>query len=150
MRKAVIPWLTMAALASVSCSQVPVMRGEIEGLTKVAAQAERNGAIRCAPRELATAKSHLSFATVQLDQGFLLRAEDHLSIAKANAHAAYDLSPPQKCAERGFVEEEPVKPPPPKPPGDCDGDGLLDPQDKKCPCEPENYNGFEDDDGCPD
>jgi OmpA-OmpF porin, OOP family len=150
MRKAVIPWLTMAALATVSCSQVPVMRGEIEGLTKVAAQAERNGAIRCAPRELATAKSHLSFASVELDQGFMFRAKDHLSIAKANAHAAYDLSPPQKCAERGFVEEEPVKPPPPKPPGDCDGDGLMDPQDKKCPCDAENYNGFEDDDGCPD
>jgi outer membrane protein OmpA-like peptidoglycan-associated protein len=129
------------------------MRGEIEGLTKVAAQAERNGAIRCAPRELATAKSHLSFATVELDQGFLFRAQDHLSIAKANAHAAYDLSPPQKCAERGFIEEDPVKPPPPKPPappGDCDGDGMLDPDDKKCPCDAENYNSFEDDDGCPD
>src|SRR5262249_5626023 len=57
---------------------------------------------------------------------------------------AHDLSPPQKCAERGFVDE-----PAPKP-GDCDGDGLLDPEDKKCPCEAENYNGFQDEDGCPD
>ncbi|AUX23689.1 outer membrane protein [Sorangium cellulosum] len=130
-----------------SCAQVPVMRGEIEGLTSIAAQAERNGALRCAPRELAMAKSHLSFASVELDQGFFARAKEHLDIAKANTHAAYDLSPPQKCAERGFIEDEP----PPKPkPGDCDGDGLLDPQDPKCPCDAENYNGFQDDDGCPD
>jgi len=133
------------AVFSASCAQVPVMRGEVEGLRKIADQAERNGALRCAPRELAMAKSHLSFAEVELDQGFFVRAKEHLDLAQENAHAAYDLSPPQKCAERGFVEEAP----PPKP-GDCDGDGLLDPQDKKCQCEPENYNGFEDEDGCPD
>jgi OOP family OmpA-OmpF porin len=145
-----VPALAVTALAATSCSQVPVMRGDIEGLTKVAEQAERNGALRCAPRELAVAKSNLEFATVELDQGFMFRAKQHLDIARANAHAAYDLSPPQKCAERGFVEEE-VKPPPK--PGDCDGDGILDPDDK-CPCEKdggaENYNGFQDEDGCPD
>ena len=95
------------ALFLASCSQVSVMRGSIEGLTKVADQAERNGAIRCAPRELALAKSHLEFATVELDQGFWTRAKEHLDIAEANAHAVYDLSPPQKCAERGFVEDAP-------------------------------------------
>lgn len=148
----VIPALALAtSLTTASCSQVPVMRGDIEGLTKVAQQAERNGALRCAPRELATAKSHLEFATVEIDQGFWRRAKEHLDIARANAHAAYDLSPPQKCAERGFVEEAP--PPPPPKPGDCDGDGILDPDDK-CPCEKdggaENYNGYQDVDGCPD
>lgn len=141
--------LTVSLGASTGCSQVPVMRGEIEGLSKIAEQAERNGALRCAPRELAMAKSHLSFAEVELDQGFFARASDHLGIAKANAHAAYDLSPPAKCAERGFIEEEP--PPPPPKPGDCDGDGLLDPEEKEeCKCAPETYNGFEDADGCPD
>jgi OOP family OmpA-OmpF porin len=133
-----------ATLFLASCSQVSVMRGNIDGLTKVAEQAERNGAIRCAPRELALAKSHLEFASVELDQGFWTRAQDHLAIAEANAHAAYDLSPPQKCAERGFVEDAP----PPKP-GDKDGDGYLDPDDKS-PDEPENYQGYQDDDGCPD
>jgi OmpA-OmpF porin, OOP family len=136
------------ATTATSCAQVPVMRGEITGLTDLASQAERNGALRCAPRELAMAKSHISFASVELDQGFFSRAKEHLDIAKANAHAAYDLSPPQKCAERGFVEDEP--PPPPPKPSDCDGDGLLDPDDKKCPCESENYNGYQDEDGCPD
>jgi outer membrane protein OmpA-like peptidoglycan-associated protein len=125
-----------------ACSTVQAMRGDIEGLRKVSDQAERNGAIRCAPRELALAKSHLRFAEVELDQGFFPRAKDHLQIAQANAHAAYDLSPPEKCAERGFVEEAPK-------PGDRDGDGYLDPDDK-CPDEPENYNGYQDADGCPD
>src|SRR6185437_669040 len=136
--------LTSAALAVslISCSQVSQMRGEVEGLNKVADQAERNGAMRCAPRELALAKSHLQFATIELDQGFFPRAREHLQIAEANAHAAYDLSPPQKCSERGFVEEPP-------PIGDRDGDGLPDNIDK-CPDEPENYNGYQDADGCPD
>jgi OmpA-OmpF porin, OOP family len=124
-----------------SCSQVSQMRGEIEGLNKVAEQAERNGAMRCAPRELALAKSHLQFAGIELDQGFFPRAKDHLQIAMANAHAAYDLSPPAKCAERGFVEEPA--------PGDRDGDGIPDNEDK-CPDDPENYNGYQDADGCPD
>jgi len=135
----------LAAIAILgSCSQVSQMRGEIDGLAQLADRAEKNGAMRCAPRELALAKSHLKFATIEIDQGFFPRASDHLQIAQANAHAAYDLSPPQKCSERGFEEE------PPKPViGDRDGDGIPDNVDK-CPDQPENYNGFEDADGCPD
>lgn len=134
------------SLSATACSQVPVMRGKIDALKKLSDQAERNGAVRCAPRELATAKSNIEFAEVELGQGDYLRAGDHISIAEANAQAATDLSPPAKCAERGFVEETPK----PKPaPGDCDGDGLLDPDDA-CKCEAENFNGFEDEDGCPD
>jgi OOP family OmpA-OmpF porin len=147
-----------------SCSTVSTMRGEIEGLSKIAEQAERNGAMRCAPRELAMAKSHLQFATIELDSGFFPRASDHLQIAKANAHAAYDLSPPQKCSERGFVEE-------PAPIGDRDGDGIPDNGDQdadgcpddpdtdgdgipdskdQCVLEPEDKDGYQDSDGCPD
>jgi outer membrane protein OmpA-like peptidoglycan-associated protein len=134
------------------CSRVPIMRGEIGGLEKLTAQADRNGAKRCAPRELALAQSHTHFATIELDQANVLRAQDHLAIARENAQAAYDLSPPAKCSERGFVVE--AAPPPPPPtlpprPGDADGDGLADNVDK-CPKKPENYQGFEDGDGCPD
>jgi OOP family OmpA-OmpF porin len=127
-----------------ACTTGKVMRGKIEGLQKIADQAERNGAIRCAPRELAMAKSHLRFALLELDQGFVSRASKHLEIAEPNTHAAYSLSPPQVCAERGFVMEKPE----PKP-GDRDGDGYLDPDDQ-CPDEPETWNGYQDEDGCPD
>ena len=87
----------VVALALCACGQAPVMRGQIEGLTKLASQAERNGAIRCAPRELALAKSHLRFAEVELDQGFVSRANAHLAIAEPNAHAAFDLSRPKRA-----------------------------------------------------
>jgi outer membrane protein OmpA-like peptidoglycan-associated protein len=39
--------------------------------------------------------------------------------------------------------------PPPAPPGDTDGDGILNQQDK-CAKTPEDADGFEDEDGCPD
>src|SRR5690606_20878486 len=112
--------------------QVPIMRGEIAGLEKLMAQAERNGAKRCAPRELALAEAHTMFAGIEIDQADLLRAEDHMIIARANAQAAYDLSPASKCSERRFVMD-PVPDPAPKPePGDKDGDGYPDDKDD-CP-----------------
>ncbi|QSQ27964.1 OmpA family protein [Pyxidicoccus parkwayensis] len=43
-------------------------------------------------------------------------------------------------------EPEHVAPPAPV---DTDGDGLMDPQDR-CPTEPEDKDGFQDEDGCPD
>jgi OOP family OmpA-OmpF porin len=132
--------LLAAPLVLASCSQAPRLRGQIDGLDKIVEQAERNGAIRCAPRELAIARSQLQFASIELDQGFVSKAQAHIAKAEPNAHAADFLSPPQYCAVRGFVEAAP---------GDRDGDGYLDPVDK-CPDQPENFNGYQDDDGCPD
>jgi OOP family OmpA-OmpF porin len=123
-------------LVSSSCTTGPVLRGRIAGLEGVVQKAEENGAIRCAPRELALAKSHLRFAATDLDQGLASDAEGHLAIAEPNAHAALALSPLEKCTSLSRV-------------GDRDGDGIPDGQDK-CPDIRENYNGFEDLDGCPD
>jgi OOP family OmpA-OmpF porin len=136
-----------AVSAVVGCSQGPALRGKIAGLTDIVEQAERNGAIRCAPRELAIAKSQLEFATLELDQGFISKANGHLGKATPNAHAAYFLSPPQYCAERGFVEV--AKPPPPAEDPDTDGDGIKDTPDA-CVLEPEDKDGYLDDDGCPE
>jgi OmpA-OmpF porin, OOP family len=148
-----------AALVSLSgCQKVPIMRGEIAGLEKLIKQADRNGAKRCAPRELALAAAHTRFASIELGQANMFRAEDHLIVARANAQAAYDLSPATKCSERKFDIAPPVaKAPPPKPappppppkPGDKDGDGYNDKEDK-CVDRPENFNGYQDGDGCPD
>jgi OOP family OmpA-OmpF porin len=55
----------------------------------------------------------------------------------------------------GLGGEKPAPPPPPPPPPapvvdkDSDGDGILDSVDK-CPNEPEDKDGFQDEDGCPD
>jgi OOP family OmpA-OmpF porin len=180
MIKRVLLTLAVTLFAVLGCAQAPRMRGQIAGLEKIVEQAERNGAMRCAPRELATARSQLRFATLELDQGFISKAQSHIWLASPNAQAALDMSPPQYCAERAFVEA-PRPPPTPDDP-DTDGDGLVDsidscvvePEDKdgyldedgcpeidndldtlvdasdKCPNEPEDPDGFEDDDGCPD
>lgn len=50
--------------------------------------------------------------------------------------------------EPGPVRPRPAPVPTPVP-IDSDGDGIIDTLDK-CPTEPEDYNGFQDDDGCPD
>jgi outer membrane protein OmpA-like peptidoglycan-associated protein len=136
--------LLSGAMIIAGCGKAPQLRGQIAGLKQITEQAERNGAVRCAPRELAEAQSHLKFAEMELDQGFVSKAQAHVWRAEANAHAAHFLSPPQYCAERGFVTAVPIAQP-----GDRDGDGHLDGKDG-CPDEPENYNGFRDEDGCPD
>ena len=139
--------LMVGLATTMGCAEGPKVRGKIAGLGEVAKQAERNGAVRCAPRELALAKSHLEFARVELEQGFVSKAKAHLAIAEPNAHAAALQSPPEYCAARTFIEAPKAKPKPK--PGDRDGDGYLDPNDT-CADEPENFNGFKDEDGCPD
>ena len=49
----------LVALVTLSaCAQGPVARGKIAGIDSIVKKAEANGAMRCAPRELALAKSH--------------------------------------------------------------------------------------------
>jgi outer membrane protein OmpA-like peptidoglycan-associated protein len=83
------------------------------------------------------AVSHNDFARAELDAGDYYRALDEIKIADANAGLAIAHSPPDRCGP---------KPPPPK---DSDGDGIPDKIDH-CPFEPEDKDGFEDQDGCPD
>ncbi|MFW6050497.1 MAG: OmpA family protein [Myxococcota bacterium] len=134
--------LVLVVLAG--CGRGAAMQGRIEGLREVVEQAERNGAYRCAPRELALAKAHLEFAETELLQGEPGDAEAHFTLAEPNVHAAFRLSPPERCAPRGVA----VAKRKPKP-GDRDGDGLLDPDDE-CPDDPEDFDAYEDADGCPE
>jgi OOP family OmpA-OmpF porin len=130
------PWhlsLMCSAALLLACAETAQMQGQLSGLKDVVKKAQDNGAKYCAPRELALAESHLEFAQAELEQGFASKAQRHLWIAEPNAEAAVFLSPPEKCAYAG----------------DRDGDGYIDSQDK-CPDQPENYNGFQDGDGCPD
>lgn len=139
------PWLPIACLVVAACSQGTVLRGRIDGINDVIDQAERNGAYRCAPRELALAKAHAEFAATELSQGDPVRAEEHFAVAEPNARAAFRLSPAARCAPRGVVVDSRPEPLP----GDRDGDGYRDPDDQ-CPDDPEDFDGFEDGDGCPD
>jgi OOP family OmpA-OmpF porin len=136
--------LVAVALLASGCAQGPALRGKIRGLSTTLDDAEKNGAMSCAPRELAVAKSQLEFAQIDLDQGQFSNAESHLAKAEPNAQAAFALSPPDRCTPREFVEvaSKPVD-------KDTDGDGIVDSKDQ-CLLEPEDKDGYLDDDGCPD
>jgi len=125
-------------LALAGCQAAPQLRGRIAGVRNITELAAQNGAMKCAPRELALARAHLQFSEMALAEGSLSRAEAQLDTAEANAKAALGQSPPEHCSGQ-----------PQALPGDRDGDGLLDPSDR-CPDEAEVYNGKEDGDGCPD
>jgi OOP family OmpA-OmpF porin len=127
------------------CTAAPQMHGKIVGLQKTVDDAEKNGAMKCAPRELAVARSNLEFAEIDLDQGFLSAAQAHMAKAEPNAQAAFEMSPPDRCTAREFVEVAEAKPVD----KDTDGDTIVDSRDQ-CILEPEDMDGYLDDDGCPD
>jgi len=136
--------LTIAAVSLTGCNRAATLQGRIDGLRDVVDQAERNGAYRCAPRELAIAQANIDFAETELAQGSIQRAEHHFNLAEPNGRAAFRLSPAARCAPRGVEIERPAPAP-----GDRDGDGILDPDDQ-CPDDPEDFDAYEDEDGCPD
>ena len=135
--------------SSLSCAEAPILRGQIAGLQDDVAKAEKNGARRCAPRELAMAQSHLQFAAVELDQGEISNAKRHLAIADQNAHAALNESPESRCLEHAAPPPPPEEIPVVEEDKDSDGDHILDSKDQ-CPLEPEDVDGYEDADGCPE
>jgi outer membrane protein OmpA-like peptidoglycan-associated protein len=134
-----IPWIL--ALVAAGCTGRAV-RAETAATAGLIATARANGALRCAPIELAIAEAHNEFAQHALDEGNLRDAERDAELAETNARLAIEKSPNGRCV---------VKPPPPVParPGDFDGDGIPDDIDQ-CPRVPEDRDGFQDEDGCPD
>jgi OOP family OmpA-OmpF porin len=121
--------------AATGCTEVYVREGGIQGLREIASEAREHGAKRCAPIELALAEAHIEFASVELEQGHPERASEHMTLASANAKAALHLSPADQCSKDH--------------PGDRDGDGIPDNEDK-CIDQPEDHDAVEDGDGCPE
>jgi outer membrane protein OmpA-like peptidoglycan-associated protein len=134
------PGLTMFVLA---CGQGAVLQGRIAGTREIVDEAERNGARNCAPRELAVARANLEFAEREIAQGDPIRAQQHFDLAEPNARAALHMTDAERCLEHD------APPPLPPAPGDRDGDGSLDPDDQ-CPDVPEDRDGYQDEDGCPE
>src|SRR5438105_2382562 len=127
----------MAALVIVICCGLGGC-GPIEYITIVTFEASRAVAAakgvhadRLAPYEYTAAIEYLH------------KARELGGYSRYHQSVTFGKSPRDKC--------NPGKaPPPPKPKElDTDGDGILDKVDK-CPLEPEDKDGFEDEDGCPD
>ena len=167
--------LGLLASACVSGSKI---RADAEVVKRDIGKARESGAYKCAPKDLAIAESNVRFCLDELDQGNWLRADEHVQVSIAAVKRAIEDSkdcgpkkvmiktPPKivaikktdrdgdgipdvddKCPDiPGLPEYQGC--PPPKP-SDRDGDGILDDVDK-CPDDPEDKDGFEDEDGCPD
>ncbi|MDP1916702.1 MAG: OmpA family protein [Myxococcales bacterium] len=168
---ALVPALGCYSSAQIRAS-ADIIKGDIE-------RAKRSNAMRCAPRELASAEANLDFALGELDQGNSSRAHDHILDSETASKKALLLS--KDCAPRQVVVKEqpqlvvkieetdtdgdgvvdkddkcPRLPGPPEnkgcpveAPKDRDGDGIPDPVDS-CPDQPEDKDGFQDEDGCPE
>ena len=129
--------LLLLALVLSGCAGSAVRSHVADTQTRITA-ARASGAERCAPVELAMAESHSDFAAEELSEGNYFEARRQADIARDNADQAVAKSPRERCAPSG----PPVI-------GDRDGDGILDDADQ-CPLEPEDKDGFEDEDGCPE
>jgi outer membrane protein OmpA-like peptidoglycan-associated protein len=112
-------------------AQLDVVRVDIE-------KARKSGAYRCAPRELALAESSADFTSNELAQGDFLRAQQHVDVAVENVKLA--LANSKDCGPKRVLIKKNL---------DKDGDGILDKVDA-CPEKPEDFDNFEDEDGCPD
>jgi OOP family OmpA-OmpF porin len=123
-------WLALWMVTGCAGTQLAAGVVSVRAKTR---EARQNGALRCAPRELALAEVNAEFADRELGEGDYFRAREHLQIADDNARRALTLSPREACL--GIA--------------DIDGDHIADARDK-CPLEAEDRDGFEDDDGCPD
>lgn len=133
-----------------SCTTGAKLRGqamEIKSLN----QSIHDRAYRCAPKQLAFAESNVEFGLYELSQGNFVQARSHLMLAEENARTADKLSDFDECRDQQVamvVEKQPTVELEPKP-DDRDGDGIPDNEDQ-CPDDPEDFDGFEDEDGCPD
>ena len=136
-----LSFLAAAGLVQVSCAGQE-LRGKADAVKELVASARTNGAYRCAPRELALAEAYLQRTKDELDLGNYMLAREHASLAESNAKLAFKKSPADRCAPRAAPKPQPK-------PADRDGDGCLDKVDP-CPDQPEDVDGFQDSDCCPD
>ena len=171
-------WVLVAFAALSSCHSGPQIRAQGDIIKTDIDRARRSNALRCAPRELASAEANLDFAMGELDQGNSQRAWEHITEAEAMARKAVALS--RDCAPKQVVVREqpqlvvkieetdkdgdgvldrddqcPSLPGPAENRGcpveakDRDGDGIVDSVDR-CIDQPEDKDGFQDADGCVD
>ncbi len=139
--------LALTALAGVFLFAGCVTGGQLRATAGVVQEnlklARKQGAMKCAPRQLARGEAHLTFALGELDQGDWQRAQQELDLAQTSTRKAVRLS-------RGCIKQVLIKKPKPPPvivkikEKDTDGDGIPDNKDK-CPKQP----GPKSNQGCP-
>lgn len=89
------------------------------------------GATVCAPKELAYAEMYADIARYEADRGDTMLADLHVQRSSDLTAEVWTLSRRPECET------------------DIDFDGIVDSKDA-CPEDPEDYDGMEDSDGCPE
>ena len=126
--------LGLVLLCCVSaCHSGPQIRASGDIIKTDIERARRSNALRCAPRELASAEANLDFALGELDEGNSQRAYEHITEAEAMAKKAVALS--RDCAPRQVVVKEQPQLVVKIEETDKDGDTVLD-KDDQCPSLP--------------
>ena len=97
-RSAAFAVLSALALLGSACRSGAELGRQLGDTARRLREVEAQGAMRCAPRELALARSHLEFAVLERDRGAPTRAREHLDIANENVRAAAELSPADGCS----------------------------------------------------
>jgi hypothetical protein len=86
-------------LGPLGCARNARLDDRVNDVALSLGKVEAQGAMRCAPRELAIARSHLEFAQLERQQGFTARALEHLEVAAENVRAASVLVEPARCVD---------------------------------------------------
>ena len=138
--KSLRPCLVILAAVLVPACLGQNLLGEVEGTQTNLQRAIRDGSksIHCAPKETAIAEANIKFAQDALAIGEYYRGKQHAETAEYYTQRARELTDPKRCRDKAVANI-----------GDKDGDGYDDAVDK-CPENPEDFDSFEDDDGCPD
>jgi hypothetical protein len=91
--------LLLACFVLAACAGQAV-RTQTTANTGLIAEARENGALRCAPVELAMAESYNDFAIHALDEGNYYDGKRTAAIAEKNARLAIEKSPKDKCTDQ--------------------------------------------------
>lgn len=136
---------TMASAVVLSGCLGERLLGKVSGNDTVLQGAIADGSktIGCAPKETAIAEANIRFARDALALGEYYRGKEHAERAEIYTQLARKKTDPVRCKDPNAVRDLAPKL------GDRDGDGYDDKADK-CPDDPEDFDSFEDDDGCPD
>lgn len=122
-------WLPILMLG-LGCVTSGTVRERADAVDRLVAE-QHEPMQNCAPVELARAEAYAAFARHESAGGRSHTAGQFLDMAETNARDAFTKSRDQRCL------------------GDEDNDGVPDRTDQ-CPKDPEDLDGFQDDDGCPD
>jgi len=94
---------SVLAIGACACSHSLALTARMQEVQETLTSAEEKGAMRCAPRELAVARSEIEFARLCESQGQETEAWAHLAVAQPNAHAADALSAAESCKSASAV-----------------------------------------------